>query len=144
MSKNNFTISEDILPLCKVGLEEQTPLQGTAPRGFVKYQDGMYHGYARKSDGAGLRDLHNSGECPGDCCYCRGDNKKAEATADHAGMKAQATSAYWKSGRNKKLQEAVVEKPSYKCPVCGRPTYYKSAEGWRPFCSEACAKKGTK
>lgn len=33
-----------------------------------------------------------------------------------------------------------VEKPSHHCPKCGRPNYLKSAEGWRPFCSEQCAK----
>ena len=35
-----------------------------------------------------------------------------------------------------------VEKPEYKCPVCGKSTYFKSAEGYRPFCSAECAKKG--
>jgi hypothetical protein len=36
-----------------------------------------------------------------------------------------------------------VEKPAYLCPTCGRPTYFKSADGWRPFCSEQCAIKAT-
>ena len=36
----------------------------------------------------------------------------------------------------------AVKKPSYHCPVCGGPNYFKSADGWRPFCSEACAKEG--
>ena len=34
-----------------------------------------------------------------------------------------------------------VEKPNYHCPVCGRPTYYKGCEEWKPFCSEVCAIK---
>jgi endogenous inhibitor of DNA gyrase (YacG/DUF329 family) len=41
------------------------------------------------------------------------------------------------------IESAKVEKPSYKCPICEKSTYFKSAEGYRPFCSEECAKKGT-
>jgi hypothetical protein len=100
--KNKFTIDESILPVATVGpLNEQPLLQGTAPRGFVYYQDGIFRGYVRKSDGMGLRDLHKDGMCPSDCPYCKGDNKQAEQTADHAGMKAQATAIHWKSGRTK-------------------------------------------
>ena len=35
----------------------------------------------------------------------------------------------------------TVGKVNYHCPICEKPTYYKSADGWRPFCSRECAKK---
>lgn len=37
--------------------------------------------------------------------------------------------------------DVQVIKPSYKCPLCKRPNYYKSADGYRPFCSQECAVK---
>lgn len=40
-------------------------------------------------------------------------------------------------------ESAQVEKPSHKCPSCGKSTYFESAKGWRPFCSQECAGKGT-
>jgi hypothetical protein len=82
-------------------VDEETHLQeaGFAPRGFVAYRDGKYDGFIRKEDGVGLRDLHDRGECPKDCNYCSGDQKKMKAEADGAEMKAKATSKYWKSGR---------------------------------------------
>jgi hypothetical protein len=36
-----------------------------------------------------------------------------------------------------------VNAPVGQCPVCGRPTYYKSSAEWRPYCSEACTVKAT-
>jgi hypothetical protein len=45
------------------------------------------------------------------------------------------------AGEPRRGDDVEVKKPSYHCPVCGGPTYFKSAEGWRPFCSEVCAKK---
>ncbi len=70
-----------------------------APRGFVAYQDGIFRGYVHKTSGEGLRDMHKDGRCPSDCPYCRGEDKQAEQTAEHAGMKAKATAQHWKSGR---------------------------------------------
>jgi hypothetical protein len=78
---------------------DEAHLHESAPEGFVAYQDGMYRGYVRKKDGAGLRDLHQSGECPKDCAYCRGDNKVSTQFAKHEGQKAQAVAKHWKSGR---------------------------------------------
>jgi hypothetical protein len=40
-------------------------------------------------------------------------------------------------------EASEVKHPAYKCPACGKSNYFKSAEGYRPFCSSECAGKST-
>ena len=58
------------------------------PKGFKQYKDGIHDTIVRSSDGAGLKDLHDAGECPKDCTIC------ASSTVQKEGNMSSLTQAF--------------------------------------------------